>query len=438
MIKFVLLLCIANILFPVFIVVRKCIDRGFVEFDHILLFSGAFIYYWIVPFLSYFVLQAWPQLIDATLAEWLHIFDNVNIKYIVAYLIISFSFYTSFVLGCLFGDSRINALDKRNIPIKGNADSLLKLLLPPILCLFCYFLFKYRDSFFKGYNSELSLADDKGEFVAFSLIILVIAFVREEINRYKGKVYVNLLSLNSMFRLYLVVAILILSLGGRLYFISSVVMLVSYITYIKGRFRLKTLLVGTLASLFIMGVIGSLRTGDRAGGGLNMTENIQHSMLESLLSSLSLFGFLIGERFEFLNFPLYLISDFFNLIPTALYPNKKEFYMDPRDDGYFIYNPIGGLHTFISFMTNFGSIGSCLIIFCIGWYLSYLKGSRAKSLNLILYAMVCGWLPFTFFRDPFIVSIVKNIFEFTFLAVLLIGFISAIGVKKYFTPSNGK
>ncbi len=54
-------------------------------------------------------------------------------------------------------------------------------------------------------------------------------------------------------------------------------------------------------------------------------------------------------------------------------------------------------------------------MFAIGYFLAWLRKKSDVILYKVMYSMLSGWLIFTFFRDPFSVSIVKNMFEFSVL-----------------------
>jgi hypothetical protein len=65
-------------------------------------------------------------------------------------------------------------------------------------------------------------------------------------------------------------------------------------------------------------------------------------------------------------------------------------------------------------MINFGLFGTLLFMFALGAALSTLRRLRGP-LSRVIYAMLTGCLAFTFFRDGFSVSLVKNMLEFSVL-----------------------
>jgi hypothetical protein len=55
-----------------------------------------------------------------------------------------------------------------------------------------------------------------------------------------------------------------------------------------------------------------------------------------------------------------------------------------------------------------------------GALLGYLRARDGNLLHRVFWIMLTGWIGFTFFRDPFFISIVKSMFEFSFAVPLLI------------------
>lgn len=88
------------------------------------------------------------------------------------------------------------------------------------------------------------------------------------------------------------------------------------------------------------------------------------------------------------------------------------------------YRPLGGLHSFVSFNLNFGVLGSALFWFLWPMGCRYLKSRSSSTPFGAMYIMSSGWLTFTFFRDPFSISLVKAIFQdsiFAPIAIVIFG-----------------
>jgi hypothetical protein len=82
-------------------------------------------------------------------------------------------------------------------------------------------------------------------------------------------------------------------------------------------------------------------------------------------------------------------------------------------------------------------------MFLLGYFLARLR-RRLDLWSHVAYVLTCGWLPFTFFRDAFSISLIKNILEFSLLLPAAIIAISrfvtwAVGGRHLFSPegSNG-
>ncbi len=82
--------------------------------------------------------------------------------------------------------------------------------------------------------------------------------------------------------------------------------------------------------------------------------------------------------------------------------------------------PLGGLNSFVSFDLNFGVGGSAIFLFLWPIPFRYLKSRPTNTLFATMYVMSSGWLAFTFFRDPFSISLVKAILQDSILMPALV------------------
>jgi hypothetical protein len=201
-------------------------------------------------------------------------------------------------------------------------------------------------------------------------------------------------------------------LGSRLYVASLLVMFLIYQTNFRARYKLKTVVAASIVFAFLFGAVGTWREGSSVTGAFF------NVLLEPMEDSLSLVHHLRYKGIAWLNAPTQLASDFENLIPTVLMPNKL--YEMKKPDAY---RPLGGLHSFVSFNLNFGILGSALFWFLWPMGFRYLKSRSSSTLFATIYIMCSGWLTFTFFRDPFSISLVKCIFEDSILVpFVIVGF----------------
>jgi len=291
--------------------------------------------------------------------------------------------------------------------------------LVPALIAAVIFAALVRDELFLGYQG--SIYDDfgwRGSFVAASLPLLALTFIyaAKLEQRYPLLPRFRKLLINRFSVSYLVVAILVLSLGGRLHILSSLLMLLVYRTV----FVRRTTIAAALA-LFVTAALAAGLTGVyRIGSVITLDDMLVNLFAEFLFTSFSLIHFLGENRMELIKFPIFLLSDFINLIPTFVFPGKADMLLQPEAYGYVIFSPGGALNSFFSFMINFGVVGTWFTLFALGFFLNYLRINGHIILFKVMYVMLSGWLAFTFFRDPFSVSVVKNMFEFSIIVPALI------------------
>ena len=204
-------------------------------------------------------------------------------------------------------------------------------------------------------------------------------------------------------------AALMIFLGSRLYVASILLMFVIYHSNLRARFRLRTVIVAALVFALIFGAIGNWREGSSATGAYF------NVFLEPMLGSLSLVHHLRYRGIALINEPSQLVSDFRNLIPTILIPDKFKTLKTPD-----AYRPLGGLHSFVSFNLNFGLLGTAAFWFLMPMGFRYLKSRLPGLLPTTVYTTCTAWLMFTFFRDPFSISLVKAMFENSIVIPLII------------------
>ena len=155
--------------------------------------------------------------------------------------------------------------------------------------------------------------------------------------------------------------------------------------------------------------------------------------VEPIGASQTLLAFLKAGRLEMLNFPIFFLSGFFNLVPRPLLPDKAALIIKPESMGYKIYAPMGSFHSFVQFCVNFGLIGTIGVWFLIGYGLQKLKFADKSMLHRVSYIMISGFLLTTFFRDDFSGSIVKAILQLSILLPFLAA-VSANMLQNYLHP----
>jgi hypothetical protein len=225
---------------------------------------------------------------------------------------------------------------------------------------------------------------------------------------------------NVFFLAYFVVATLVLSLGGRLYFLSGLLMLVVYRSVYFRKIHLLPLATFFILVLCFVGTLGVMRMGESVA----FEEGMVNVFVEPLFNAYSLIAFL-GDSgnpdiFQAVAFPHNLLESLYNLLPTIITGEKPDSLESLLTTGFVIYSPGGSFSSYVSFMINFGFVGTAVCFFLAGFGLTVLRIRADYLLARVVYVMVSGWLAFTFFRDPFSVSLVKAILQFSILTPIVI------------------
>ncbi len=145
-----------------------------------------------------------------------------------------------------------------------------------------------------------------------------------------------------------------------------------------------------------------------AGAVLNVVQ-------ESVQPSISLLYYLHSKGIAWTNSPVYLASDFANLVPWLLLPDKASLIKRLP-----VYSPLGAMNSFVSFNINFGVVGTAIFLFLLAFAFRYLKSRSSSTLFATIYTLCAGWMAFTFFRDPFKISLVKAIVQDSILIPIII------------------
>jgi hypothetical protein len=198
------------------------------------------------------------------------------------------------------------------------------------------------------------------------------------------------------------IGLIILISGTRLYFISFLLMLLVYWTVYVRPIALRSFVGALASSILLAGVVGVYRMGDGTVLG-----NI---LGEPIYTSFSLLAFLANGDLHYVNVPTYLASDLINLAPTVLLPNKDRLIHYIPD----VYSPLGALNSYVSFDSNFGLVGTAILMLLFAFGMRCLR-RRSGAFSAPAYVMISGWSAFALFRDPFAISIVKDILEFSIL-----------------------
>lgn len=359
------------------------------------------------------------------MTNWHLIFDRISSDTLYFYLILILVLYIAFVFSeqiynyikkiypfskLKLKKSRIKSDDLSELKIE---KKFLNIFLVIFIFISIYFTFRFKDIFFKGYTSDVSYSLQKGPFIAVSLMIFSLTLIYSLIRKEEESITIFYKSINNHFMLiFFIISILILSLGGRLYFLSSIMMLFVFRSIVFQKLDLKKFVILLGVLILLMGTIGVWRLDTT---NLIEIESVLFNILEeTLYTAFSLLSFLEANRFELIQFPIILISEFLNLIPSFVFPDKLQFMLNFSDLGYTIYQPLGATNVFVSLIIHFGIIGSVVFMFLFGRFFNILKFKKHELL-MTIYIMCSGFLIFSFFRDNSNTSLIKNIFEFSIL-----------------------
>jgi hypothetical protein len=407
----ILVLC--NVALAAWYGVRKCWSRQGIEFNHVLAFTCGFLFYWILPV----ALGIWRIFDDMTaMAAWYGIFDGIPDSKLAGYLVISLGVYLAFVLGTERGERCPHKSPKpgRKHPLN------IGLMNGYLLLAVVFFLasgLAIRGEFFRGYSNIREVEDlmSRSVFSAVTVFSIALWILYSSMRHQKlGQTTANYkVFANRFLGLYFVEAILIISMGSRYFVLSSAFMFVVYCSVYFKKWSPATICTFLALLLVFALTVGAFRadlsvtqsTGEIAFSGLG----------ETLNGALSLTYFLREYSFGVLRWPVYLLSDYVYLVPRIFLPMKDSMVLNPEDRGFHIENPVGGTHSFFSFMINFGALGTLLFMFCFAYGLALLKSRKQSILARVVYSMISGWLLITFFRNSFEVSLVKDIFQMSIL-----------------------
>jgi len=365
-------------------------SKKYVIFDDILFFSGGFIYYWIIPYYYFFINKQEKIYSFIDITKYTNNLDEKNkILFLIFCYIIYFIYY--FVSRFVKKRIRINSLqfDKNSL--------FYDIATIPFLCISLIYLFTMRSQFMTGYTTDYDISK-RGPLLTVSLLIFSIAIIKSRNIKFVK---------NWQMILYWIIALFILTLGTRLYFVSSILtVLAIYYTY-KKRLNKYLFYLFIFFLVIVFSIIGIIRQGNNLSTNL-----ILYIFLgEPLYTSYSLFSFLKLNELPWLNIPTGLIVDFINLIPTILLPKKIELMQTLYISKYNYVSPLGAKNIFVSLMENFGLLGSLVFIMLFAFFIAIINKKLKYS-----YYIVLGILCFSFFRDPFSISILKYLFQISLLA----------------------
>ena len=400
----IVLLVMATIM-PVVYSIKKCLEGRNIIINHVVLFSFGFWYYWVFPII---VGELFPSVAGT---DWSAIYNSIGMIKKIKYLLVINMIYMVFML-C----HKIPIMNIRSIEFKFSSKLMLFWIILPTI-FFIYLVVRNSEGLFKGYTPSGGLTNYVGPMSALMLSIFSF-YVMYSLNRNKGDFKKDFI--NAYLPVYLGVALI---LAG--YIVTTILSIIVLYTNYYNKIKIaKTLCIAGLG-IVIVGIVGLWRI----NSGISIKGIIDIVSFESLFTAFSLIYFIAHYSIPVIKFPFPLLGSFINLVPSIVMPNKSELIVDLPDVGYEIYSPAGALNSFMSLMVNFGVLGTIIFVIVLVYLLRVLR-EQDNNLAKLMYSCLCANIAFTFFRDPFSVSIVKNMFEFCIIIPLIVMLLNVFISKK--------
>ncbi len=393
------LLLLIALAIPLWYAYRQSIAQGLVEINHVSLFTFGFLFYWISPVIigiygSHLAMQVWNS--------YFRLFDR---RLMEPYVTSCIGLYLCFVAGDLLGRHLFQQQTSHSRKVPRLALSLMTTV-GVIVAVSTWLALRNE---LIPYGPQVIMSTARGTLtstargtltscVALLGVVALLYMIDRPQMSWRARV------LNRYFIPFALGCLVLLRLGSRLYVASFALMLVVYHTNFHRRLKLRTAVAGAVGSALLLGVIAVWRMQETV---LDHPAYLLTTFVaEPVLISLSLVHYLRFTGIALINYPIYLISDFTNLIPALILPDKALLRVRAP-----IYMPMGGVNSFVSFNMNFGILGTAVVLFLLAISLRYLKSRTTETLFATIYIMCTACMAFTLFRDPFYVSIVKIIVQ---------------------------
>jgi hypothetical protein len=371
--------------------------------DHKWLFLFGFIFYLFVPIFVGItsVFKGFPGM-----ELYRGFFDKIPKDKIQVYVVISFSWGIAFYLGhfCF----KLLQPKKTNLHLFNTNTADYGIPSTGVLLLFVLVLFAYlaRNSILRGYASYDIAARGK-----LSTLLIIFNFF----------LLYQLVSIRKLSWFLItgvvITCILLLSMGGRMYVFQTLIVVLIYKTSFAPKpWKLYQIITVAIAGFFI----GSISGIWRLGGSYNLSKAGYSFFAEPVFTWISTSTFLIANKIPLINFPLNFLTSFFNLIPNT-FVSLKPYIITSQGMGYSYLSPLGADSIWSTYIINFGVIGSFMFIFLTGFILNLLRHLSEKNrFCAVYYILICGMLPFQFFRDGFYIINKQLFFNFLFVPGIIL------------------
>jgi hypothetical protein len=401
--------------------------RQYYLIDHKLLFLFGYLFYLFIPYIAG-TAHFFPGYPGIELYQGF--FKLIPPEKLISYLQITLSWLPAFFLGhyCF----KLLKPYKKELMLFPTSPVSKSLHYVAIGLLFVLLIFIYlgRNSIFGGYSSY-----DVGIRGKFSTLLVIFNFL----------LLYQLLSSQRVSRILIlgtvVTAALLLTMGGRMYVFQSAIILLIYKTsFAPKRWKFYHILGFVLLAFFLGGLSGVWRM----GASFSWDRALYSFIAEPVFTWFSTSTFLISNDIPTFNIPWNFLTSFLNLMPNTIIP-LKSFVISTQAMGYMSQSPLGADSVWSTYVINFGSVGSFFFLFVTGFVLNFLRHlSETSRFWAVYYILLCGMLPFQFFRDGFFIINKQLFFNFLlfpglilFLMKTLIVLQRSYKVSKLYTKTGG-
>jgi len=382
-----------------------CTGHGRIYINPMFGFLSGLIYYVVLPscVIAYFSEEM------STFVLYSHELSLANATFVMGFTLASLATFAvgAYLIRMLTGPAPEQAVYRPAEAFRSDVE-LAALVLTAATVLFFLLSFSIRQFLFMGYDSSAlenetvwALRGAMSSFYSliYVCIVAIVLFTQPRLRSWRALL---------LFISFAGSTTVLLSLGARLYVAAAFLCFLALYSVLKNgipAFRLAIFIIGTAA---LFGSVGVLRSSSSAG----LASVLLNIMLEPLLTSISLFTLVNNNATIWVGQAHLFLLDFQALMPSFLFPEKAGLFTRLETDyGYTFEAPVGGFHLLFSALINFGVLGTVALAIPFGAFIANLSGmpTRFNRLSALMSIALTGVLVFTFFRDPFFISVVKNL-----------------------------
>jgi len=367
-----------------------------VKIDHVVLLFIGFSYY------AYMPLYAFNKGIFINYQQK-DAFLKLNISDLNGFLVIFLGLIVTVII------SDLRSKDIRLYPTKFGTPNfkLMKAILILLAILTIPSVYSMIPSILTTYGT--SKWEHRGPFISFLVILITMSSMYLSSRR-------SLKLLNIFTTAAFLYTLFNLMTGNRGYFITFIISIVVVLSQLRNGIKFRNIIIIGLFGIILAGAVGTFRNQGYVDfiTNLNLFKNniIYHFHAEGNNVAIPLISYLANHTPELIDFPKSILSQLINMIPSVIFPSKFDLIItDPR-----ISNFLAATHFYNIMMVNFGFIGSFLFMY---YFVHVLNVIKIRYRFVGIYPALCAHIPFMFFRD-FELTVVKFMFEFTFLFAVII------------------